>query len=538
MEHISTERFEQYNARDSNAVSHKSTSRLASFRPRDFPIQSVEHEYDETGSAPHSSGPDEAVFDPPLSYHSSPRTSHNSDEDGTVSSPFSESPYTPQEMPFRNPSSVRAMQLETTPPPYIPSSSLHRRNPSPTSSHRGTPRSTRSSHRGSRISPSKMSPTKRTNVKKEYPLVLLHVTLLPIPQLYSTEIMEQVLPSYILENWKILRKKATDTVLERGILIPHPKEDYDLMEERLLESLDLKTPRILKCGHFHLDPDEEADAAGSDSEDFDDEDNDADICADCGRRVRDGRYGSGTGIPRWDIKVYAANGLMRAGAWGAAWREMERVDVEITPWMDEDMKRELAFRGEEEGKHAALLQEEAVGRGGPAPMMDKERMREIYGDDIPAFGAEEEEQRSSPQPTKPICRQQNEIPLQDLLKNFLLTAARDRKNIAIILLSIFVFYLSLTSRPAPPATPATSHHPPFYQSSSNSVPVPTDTLVTGANGMPPSMESSATEPLAATTTAAAQEEKSAEDLSSASLGHSAEQEPTDWIEARFEFADG
>jgi len=34
-------------------------------------------------------------------------------------------------------------------------------------------------------------------------------------------VLESVLPGYILENWKLLQEKATETVLERGILIPH-----------------------------------------------------------------------------------------------------------------------------------------------------------------------------------------------------------------------------------------------------------------------------------------------------------------------------
>ncbi|KAL8654074.1 MAG: hypothetical protein Q9226_003572 [Calogaya cf. arnoldii] len=358
--------------------------------------------------------------------------------------------------PFRNSSSVRAMQLETTPPPYLPSSQSRHRSAFPIPSRNGTPKSVRSGHSGSRMSPSKMSPTKRMNVKKEYPLVLLHVTLLPIPNIYSAMAMDHVLPSYLLESWKVLREKATDTVLERGILIPHPKEDYDLLEERLLESLDLKTPRILKCGHFHLDPDEEADIAVSDSED-DDDGADADICDDCGRRVRDGRYGSGTGSRRWDIKVFAANGLMRAGAWGAAWREMERVDIEIVPWMDEEVKRELALRTEEGRQHAAMLQEDIVKQSEPRPNMDDERLREIYGNDIPTFTDSKAEPTPSSQQDPAPHQPQDEIPLQDLLKNYLIAAAQDRKNIAIFVLTLFVLYLSMAW--APTSAPGVSSRP-------------------------------------------------------------------------------
>lgn len=380
------------------------------------------------------------------------------------------------------------------------------------------------------MSPSKMSPTKRMNVKKEYPLVLLHVTLLPIPEIYSAMVMDQVLPSYLLENWKILREKATDTVLERGILIPHPKEDYDLLEERLLESLDLKTPRILKCGHFHLDPDEEPDIAGSDSED-DDEDDDADICDDCGRRVRDGRYGSGTGSRRWDIKVFAANGLMRAGAWGAAWREMERVDIEIIPWMDEEVKRELALRTEEERKHAALLQEEIVRQSEQRPNMDEERLREIYGNDIPAFTDPKAEPTPSSQPDQAPHRRQEEVPLQDLLKNYLIAAAQDRKNIAIFVLTLFVLYLSMAW--APTSVGEVSPRPvmPSAASSMSTSAAPSSTNINTA-----SILESVTSELSETPTVSTVAQEDVEGTPSPAPTPSLE-DITDSIEAQFEFAD-
>ncbi|KAL8704588.1 MAG: hypothetical protein Q9201_002235 [Fulgogasparrea decipioides] len=548
MEHSSVEDFQRYNNRHSE---EKPTYCQTSLRPQDSPIRSIEHDYDDlaslSGSAHHSSGPDEAVFDPPISHHSSPRTSHHSDDDNkSISSLFSgsrdvshplenqpSSPYTPLKMrsPFRNPSSVRAMQMETTPPPYIPLSSSQQRSMFPTPSRNGTPRSIRAGHSGTRMNPNKMSPAKRTTVKKEYPLVLLHVTLLPVPRLYSAEVMEQVLPNYILEQWKILREKATDTVLERGILIPHPKEDYDLLEERLLESLDLKTPRILRCGHFHLDPDEEADATGSDGEDFDNEDNDADICEDCGRRVRDGRYGSGTGSRRWDIKVYAANGLMRAGAWGAAWREMERVDVEIVPWMDDELKRELALRTEEERKHTTLLQEDSNGQNNQGAAMAEDRLREIYGEDMPAFANRKQGQTSSSQPEPSAHRQPGQIPLQELLKNYLLTAAQDRKNIAIFLLSIFVLYLSILASRSTPKPPLATHQS-MVPSLSASAPEVVTTRSVGTNPAP-SLESSTAEPSETARISSALAEET--DLSP-STPPGIPSDDTDSIEVRFEFA--
>lgn len=444
-----------------------------------------EHESSPSGSGPHSSEPDEAVFDI-SSRHSSPRTSHHSDDDISEfpheiqdeptlpDTHHSSSPYTPYKTrsAFRNPSSVRAMQMDTTPPLYLtPSLSQHRYNLA-SMSRNGTPRSTRSirSHSSAMRSPSKISSTKK--MKKEYPLILLHVTLLPIPVTYSTEAMENVLPAYILENWKLLQEKATDTILTRGILIPHPKEDYDLLEERLLESLELKLPRVLKCGHFHLDTDEAADTLDLAAED-DDSDDDADICDDCGRRIRDGRFGSGTGHRRWDIKLFAANGLMRAGAWGAAWREMERVDVEITPWMSEDMKRELELRPEQEERQllepfSTALPEEILHEVSKPATMDDARLREIYGDDVQQYvdGLAGPDDDPVPHPNispSPPPRQtspqhpRHDVPLSLLLRNYIYVASQDRRNIAIFLLSILVLLLSLTAvSKQPPSLP----HPP------------------------------------------------------------------------------
>lgn len=454
MEQTSVEDFQDYHNRQPvGDVDEASRLSAEGFDKADC----MEHSFEDdeaslSGSAHHS--PDEAVFDRP-SRTSSPRTSHGSDDDVSVLESSYESqnhttPFTPLKARsrFRHPSSVRAMQLDTTPPHLATPSSQQRHRLYTTSQH-GTPRSARS-HRSAMNSPSKHSPTKK--VKKEYPLVLLHVTLLPMPLSYPPEILETVLPPSILANWKLIQEKVTDTVLERGILIPHPKEDYDLLEERLLESLELKIPRILKCGHFHLSPEEEADIAAESDSEAETEANDADICLDCGRRIRDGKFGSaGTGSQRWDIKLFAANGLMRAGAWSAAWREMERVDVEILPWMEEDMKRELELRREEDEKaraeqaRAEREAEREEGIGG----LDDARLREIYGHDAQAFvdGLGDEIQAAAPTPqrtpTKLPLESRGDVPLWDLLRECMYHAAQDRRNIAILLLSIVVLFLSM-----------------------------------------------------------------------------------------------
>lgn len=495
-----------------------------------------DHEASIPGSGRHSSDADEAVFDDE-SHHSSPRTSHHSDDDISVllseskydisDRPHASSPYTPLKAcsPFRNPSSVRAIQMDTT-PPYLSSPKSQQRYRFTTPSRNDTPRSVRSYR-----STTSRSPMKK--VKREFPLVLLHVTLLPIPVSYSPAIMQKVLPSHILENWKLLQEKVTDTVLERGILIPHPRDEYELLEERLLESLELKVPKILQCGHFHRDEDEGPHNNQSDHVDVD-SDNDADICDDCGRRVRDGRFGTGTGTKRWNIKVFAANGLMRAGAWAAAWREMERIDVEIIPWIDEDMKRQLELQNQEEARRVPQqVEEENQGQSARAtPTMDEARMREIYGDEPQPDidGSEDEvsklhenclspspdlhhEHQSRPEspsdrrqtrPESPLNSQYQRqryaeaIPLEVLLRNYIYLAAQDRRNIAIFFLSLLVLFLAL-SKPATVPLQITPPSPDYF-STTPSIPL---VEVISQSSAPISSSASTSHPLSVSSSSAA-----------------------------------
>ena len=491
MEHssISVEDFQDYHNRpavgDADGIIHSSPLATKDYTTSPPSATLEDDSASQSDSAHgHSSGADdEAVFDAPVSRTSSPRTSHgSSDEDiSTFESTYTSSchasgaPFTPSKTrsPFHHPSSVRAMQLDTTPPHLTTPSSQRKRLYTP-SRQSSTPRSGRSGHRST---PSKLmnsSPVK--TIKKEHPLVLLHITLLPIPHHYGLEILEAVLPSTIFANWKLLLERTTPTVLHRGVLIPHPREDYDVLEERLLESLELKQPRILKCGHFHLSPEEAADIEASEDEDEEDL-ADADICDDCGRRIRDGRYGdAGTGSKRWDVKVFAANGLMRAGAWNAAWREMERVDVEILPWMEESLRRELEFRSEEEEQ---VKREEKIVRKEGVTGLDDERLREIYGQDASILGtaakvrAQDEVDGLTDGTTPPTQagvannlprspsqspfkfdtprRQTEDVPLWDLLRNYLYLAAQDPRNIAIWALSVVVLFLSIRSFSSSPS---------------------------------------------------------------------------------------
>ena len=276
--------------------------------------------------------------------------------------------------------------------------------------------------------------------------------------------MARVLPPYVISNWKTLSEKATSTVLERGILIPHPREDYETLEERLLESLELVLPRVLQCGHFHLS-EEESQAILQDREDLDIEDQSAaqslEICPDCDRPIRDGRYGTGEGNRRWDVKVYAANGLMRSGAWTAAWREMERVDVEIMPWLSEDMRRDLEAAKEEE--MAMIIEEQQrheqheLEPRTNSPM-DQERIREVYGAGEPqdlVDGLQDEKLRDvPPSMSRTLSHQRQEVPLSTLLSKYIQNQAQEPRNIAIGVLSLVIVFMAMmilrsTSQQAP-----------------------------------------------------------------------------------------
>ncbi|TKA67338.1 hypothetical protein B0A49_08752 [Cryomyces minteri] len=409
-------------------------------------------------------------------------------------------PYTPmKERPtFRNPSSVRAMQM-ISPPPFDHFSSPRSapRYKLSTPSRNGTPRSTRSH---SVIKQPRPLP-RTQSTRKEHPLVLLHVTLLPILSPYSMSSMQAVLPPHIIDNYNVLRAKTSDTVLQRGILIPHPRAEYELLEERLLESLELRVPRILKCGHFHrpsTSPYGPGSACGDDDDDSDtlhescsedghidtDTDADPDLCATCNGRVKDGRHGTGAGTKRWELRIYAANGLMRAGAWAAAWSEMERVDVEIGPWIPEELRRELDERRAEEDEEAGRameLERQLAREERRREERDRERAREgaavpstwtrslaasleRAASPSPVYTAprapsppqtQAAPPRPPPEPPAPILPskpraasplpsafRRDEVPLTVLLRNYVYLLTRNRRNVALFALSLGAAFLA------------------------------------------------------------------------------------------------
>lgn len=283
--------------------------------------------------------------------------------------------------PFRTPSEIRAMQM-SSPTASVFNGSSPRPNkrpaanstsPFPTISRVGSP-STQYSPKG------RTTPT-RFKSKKEAPLVLLHVTLLPLRWVWGDvlggldavngkALDENGLPfiaseqlKTLRDSWRELQDRVTENVLERGVLVPHPQNDFEVLEERLLESLELpvrRRARILECGHYlgpanmPSDFDDESDDDSSTAEETEDKRH---WCNECKSEIRYEHLGS---KKVFRVKVYASNGLMKAGAWDACWNDMERVDVEVEPIVDSTLHTELEKLAVIELEYEEQRQKEAV----------------------------------------------------------------------------------------------------------------------------------------------------------------------------------
>ncbi|KAH8179035.1 translation initiation factor eIF2B [Sarocladium implicatum] len=297
---------------------------------------------------------------------------------------------------FRSPSSVKAMQMSSPPASVFGSPRSSRRTPLPTVSRLGSPGIS------AQYSPKKTPPRFKRNTP---PLVLLHVTLLPLRWPWA-DVLEYAGQDELSADgrnlkdaWTQLQDRMGDTTCERGILLPHPQNDYEVLEERLLEALELplrRRARILECGHY-LGPANDLsilDDSDDSEEDFDDDTNF--VVHSPGRKMHwcstccsDIRYDSLGADKVFRVKVYASNGLMKAGAWDTCWKEMERVDVEIEPLVEISVQHELArLQAEQERRldeeHALELRQE------PAPDAD-------YGhvDEVPSIEVEDVEEEPS-----------------------------------------------------------------------------------------------------------------------------------------------
>jgi hypothetical protein len=348
--------------------------------------------------------------------------------------------------------------------------------------------------------------------------------------------MVRIMPDWLVENYKLLEEKLQDIILmRRGLLIPHPRDEYDLLEERILESLELKAPRLLKCGHFigpedDTDKEDECDEASlpddntgrgsrmsggtfTEEQEWKDgmEDPDASMCSDCHHEVKRPGKGIGAGKRRWQVKIYAANGLMPANAWTACWNDMERCDVEISPWIPDELRKTFERRiveeeeavnrkhmyalelqrqiqdaalkqkvvEEEEAERKRLDEAERLERSGEEKAAEKKRFEDAVEEKI--AGAKEEIrmeleaqamveadsiaerlralEESLKEPTKksvPVSLtapsrtlRAADIPLSTLLKNYILVLLKDQRNIIILVLGALVVFLAMNMDRAP-----------------------------------------------------------------------------------------
>lgn len=373
---------------------------------------------------------------------------------------------------FRRTESVRRMQM-TSPRQSILSYQRSSTPGTPRSEYgRGSPRDRR---RGRKITEEVGSLSEEEDVNevgKEHPLVLLHVTLLPISLPWSMQCMRELLTKQTVEDLLLLRSKMSETVAQRGILIPHPREEYEMLEERLLEALELKEERLTKCGHFRgriSESSRTSSGAGSDSglgsSASSSDSDDGEFCATCEHHI----HCKASKKQKWSMKVFAANGLMKASAWAAAWDGMESVDVEVLPWIGEDERRRLDERREEEAREerrvpreeemrveegtvrCIVLRDEVETREDSVQDVDMER--EPVTESGIARMAVDEWRKIPPQSTEskgtppnndlpPIYRA-SQVPLSVLLRNYIYLLAQDRRNVAIFFLGMLALVFAL-----------------------------------------------------------------------------------------------
>ncbi|KIX93236.1 uncharacterized protein Z520_11091 [Fonsecaea multimorphosa CBS 102226] len=397
-----------------------------------------------------------------------PRTPSKRDSHGFYSSERSGGPRPATTSPgnlreyhsaFRHASSVKALQMKDEAMSETHSVIRHhRRTGSQMSSY------SQRSLFSVRTSPTKRSSRSHTtsplkdgaNLKKEFPLILLHCTLLPPNQRFQPSSQDsadlsELLPEEYKQRWLALRNRLADVeISSRGVLIPHPRDDYGLLEERLLESLELEKPRI-RHNHYFNAGGSSVDS-GFESGSLTEEETELDglgycRCPDCG-----GHLHSDQTSRRWDVKIFAANGLMRAGAWAAAWQEMEKVDVEINVCLPEgicqELEAKLAFADEVQAEIGHL-----DSKNSPADCeMANSREQEVYGDfgrlqsetDTSNFGQQPlmESKQVHPPPSPRPFEQDAQAPPAVWSGRF----SKESRNLLVGVLSFLVLLFALAGR--------------------------------------------------------------------------------------------
>uniref|UniRef100_A0A8H7TRU2 Pathway-specific nitrogen regulator n=1 Tax=Bionectria ochroleuca TaxID=29856 RepID=A0A8H7TRU2_BIOOC len=342
-------------------------------------------------------------------------------------------------------------------------------------------------HVGDAVLPKKTPPRFKRNTP---PLVLLHVTLLPLQWPWG-HVLENAHPDdlsqgakNVRDTWRQLQDRMGDTTCERGILLPHPQEDFEILEERLLEALELplrRRARILECGHYLGPSNEMTLEEESDTEDEYPEslrhlrsaalERQTHWCGTCQSEIRYDALGAGK---VFRIKIYASNGLMKAGAWEACWKEMERVDVELEPIvepavqdeisrhaLEQEKAMELHQADEEEGElpeepNASFLEQESSviynAPSSPPPpetrvMMSAPPSAPPPGCTRTSAGGEMSRGCGRFTDTRPRGREAPAGPKTDSLPGLLLEAFKvmmqDKKNVMIAIMGVLVLVLAL-----------------------------------------------------------------------------------------------
>lgn len=261
------------------------------------------------------------------------------------------------------------------------------------------------------------------------PLILLHVTVLPPRLPWNRTVLDAILSPELKRQFGVLRAATSGLVAQRGILIAHPLEEFEVLEESVLEALDLLPERIGHDGQYR--PRTPSTMIGAET---DDEEETAVRPCDTCQRVHVG--------DAWSVRVYAANGLMRAGAWAACWSEMERVDCEVRPCISEHISRrldEMQLAEDIANERQSVETPKQQRQTHPIAPIQESATVTMYKQRSP------ETRPKSPTTPRPAAAHQDDlpsiyqpkdVPLGLLLRNYLYLMLRDRRNIAIFFLGL------------------------------------------------------------------------------------------------------
>lgn len=356
----------------------------------------------------------------------------------------SESHYAPSQRPRRvlRPSNIRHPHLcssssEDLHSPRTPRS----KSPRKTVNAKSSPRS----HRSGRLD---------AVAATSYPLILLHITILPTSLPWSQDIIHTTLPESIVDDLALIRSRVSDNIQHRGVLVPHPHQDFDLLKARVLEALELDLYSASNHAHSEDSTDQEdylrLRKGGTDA------------CEMCG----DTACFSLSPRARWDIKVYAANGMLLSGGWEAVWTEMERVDVEILPYIPHSLRRRLDVmqakedarrehdRGnshpveggddsDKEGFYQQVPERASLISSGPEISTAREGLSPLK--QCPEEIQSSQPQNHSPDLSSPLTPKlkAKEIPLGVLLSNYIYLLAQDRTSLAFLVLVLSLVLLTI-----------------------------------------------------------------------------------------------